>query len=106
MRLAMAMAAVAPLGFEGGSNETNHVSPFPSLAVKPGANPDDFSRVSVHREASGGWPLMGPVASSAAVSVRVPTRLVNQLESGTSSTVLMFFARVPDATLPDVTNRL
>ena len=38
---------------------------------------------------------MGPRAISSAETLVVPIRLVNQLESGTSSIVLMFLARVP-----------
>ena len=44
-------------------------------------------------EASGGRPRSGRATICSAVSSGVPMRLVNQLESGTSSIVLMFCAR-------------
>src|SRR6218665_2201791 len=96
-------AAVAPRGFFFASNETNQVSRLASLAVKPGAAPALFSRVSVHRCAAGAGPATGPRCSSSAVIGRLPIRLVNQLESGTSSTVLMLPAGVLVGFCPDVT---
>ena len=66
-----------------------------SLAVKPGCAPEVFSRISTQFDGSGGAPTFGPRTSSSFVIGLVPMRLVNQLESGTSSIVLMFFARRP-----------
>jgi hypothetical protein len=48
------------------------------------------------REGSGGAPMIGPRTSWSIVRFDVPIRLLNQLESGTSSIVLRFFARSPD----------
>ena len=64
--------------------------------MKPGWAPDVFSLMSTQRDGSGGAPRLGPRTISSTVTVVVPIRFVNQLESGTSSIVLMFFARVPD----------
>ena len=94
--MAIASAPVAPSGFDGGSNERNQVSPLAPRAVNPGANPDDFSRMTVQRSAAGGGPRLVPRSSSSTGSAFAPMRLVNQLESGTSSMVLMFWARVFD----------
>ena len=63
----------------GASEETNHVCPPASFAVKPAAAPALFSRVIVHEEGSGAGPSTGPATSSSAVSERAPMRLVNQL---------------------------
>src|SRR5690349_15561601 len=104
--VAMATDAVAPSGKYRGSNSRNHVSPRPSRAVKPGCAPLVFSRTSTHFDGSGGRPTIGPRVNSSTVSERVPMRLVNQLESGTSSIVLMSCARLPDGVYPGVTNRL
>ncbi len=82
------MAPVAPSGLVGASKDTNHVSPRASWAVNPAAKPLDFSRMTVHDASSGGAATFGPVTSSSADSPRVPIRLVNQLESGTSSMLL------------------
>src|SRR5215203_5105461 len=100
------MAAVAPSGLAGASKDTNQVSPAASFAVNPAANPEVFSRMIVQDEGSGGGPLLGPLINSSLFRVRVPMRLVNQLESGTSSTVLAFSARMPAGALRGVTNRL
>src|SRR5688500_17496163 len=102
----MATAPVAAPGAHLGSKARNQVSPFASVAVKPGCAPDDFSRISTHFDGSGGAPTFGPRASSSALIGREPIRLVNQLESGTSSMVLMFFARNPVGSYFAVTNRL
>ena len=72
------------------SNETNHVSPFESRIVKPGANPDRFGAMSVNGSGAGPVPARGPRAASSGDTGRERIRLVNQLESGTSSIVLMF----------------
>ena len=91
----MPTAPVAPPGAHGGSNWRNQVSPLASAAVKPGCAPAVFSRITIHFDGSGGAPTFGPRVMSSVVIGRVPMRLVNQLESGTSSMVLMFFARRP-----------
>src|SRR5262245_40084856 len=96
----MTTDAVAPSRNFGGSNSRNHVSPLASLAVKPGWAPAVFSRMSVHLDGSGGAPTFGPRVSASTVMGVVPIRFVNQLESGTSSMVLMFFARIPLALYP------
>ena len=101
----MTTAAVAPFGFEGGSNDTNHVSPLASRAVNPGAYPDAFSRMITHFSGAGGGPTLGP-RSSCSSGTALTMRLVNQLESGTSSMVLMFCARVFDGARSAVTKRL
>src|SRR6185503_15144430 len=102
----MTMAPVAPSGLDGGSNDTNHVSPFASRAVKPGAKPDDFSRITVHFARAGDTPGVDCRTMSAAVSGCGPTRFVNQLESGTSSIVLTLCARTCSDRRDAVTNRL
>ena len=102
----MTIAPVAPFGFDGGSNEMNQVSPLASRAVNPGAYPDDFSRMMVHFSGAGGGPALGPRTTSSTDTARLPMRLVNQLESGTSSTVLMLRARLFDGVRSLVTKRL
>src|SRR6185436_7971698 len=72
----------------------------------PGCEPDVFSFVRIQRDGSGGSPRFGPRAISSAETVVAPIRFVNQFESGTSSMVLMFCARVPDGRYAAVTNRL
>ena len=47
-----------------------------------------------HFSGAGGRPVLGPRRISSIDSSRVPMRFVNQLESGTSSIVLIFCARV------------
>src|SRR5688500_12003050 len=101
----MTMAAVAPSGLDGGSNEMNHVSPFASRAVKPGAKPADFSLITVHFALAGGAPGVDRWTISPAVSGCASIRLVNQLESGTSSIVLTLCARTFSGCLDAVTNR-
>jgi hypothetical protein len=77
-----------------------------SLAVTPGLPPADFCLKMTHFDGSGGAPRFGPRTSSSMLTVRAPTRLVNQLESGTSSIVLMFCARNPDGLRPGSANEL
>jgi hypothetical protein len=60
------------------------------LTVKPGVTPSLFEDVIVHGPAAGPTLLFGPVSISSAVSSLRPARLVNQLESGTSSIELRF----------------
>ena len=95
-----------PSGNSGESNCRNHVWPLASRAVNPGLVPADFSRSSVHFSGDGGVSELTPRASWAAVIGAAPMRLVNQLESGTSSMVLMLPARVFDGLRLAVTNRL
>src|SRR5262245_48414427 len=97
---------VAPSGAHGGSNSRNQVSPLASLAVKPGCEPDVFSLNSTHFDGSGGAPTCGPRVISSAEIGRAPMRLVNQFESGTSPIVLMFCARKPLDSRPELTNKL
>ena len=52
--------------------------------------------MTVQRSAAGGGPRLVPLNKSSTDSALAPMRLVNQLESGTSSMVLMFWARVLD----------
>src|SRR5262245_28054433 len=102
----MTTAAVAASGLYGGSNSRNHVSPVASLAVMPACAPDVFSLKMTHREGSGGAPTLGPRTTSSIVSALVPMRLVNQLESGTSSMVLTFCARSPEGLRRDTAKLL
>src|SRR5688572_14079957 len=102
----MTIAPVAPFGFGGGSNEMNQVSPLASRAVNPGANPADFSRMITHFSGAGAGPTLGPRTISSTVTARLPIRFVNQLESGTSSTVLMLRARLFDGVRSLVTKML
>ena len=61
--------------------------------------------MTTHFDGSGGLPTLAARISSAFAIGRVAMRFVNQLESGTSSIVLMFRARVPLASWSGVTNR-
>ena len=92
--VATTIAPVAPSGFAGASNETNQVSPAASFAVKPAAYPRSSrgSRSTTRDPA----PCRCRALDQFVVGQRTaPMRLVNQLESGTSSMVLMFCARTP-----------
>src|SRR5262245_64824590 len=100
----MTTAALSPSGHFA-SNATNQVSPLASIAVNPGLTPDDFSRMSVHCSGFGGRPVSGPETTCSGVNF-ASRRLVNQLESGTSPIVLMFFARRPDGLERCTTKRL
>ena len=80
-------APIRPRDSPAASKLTNQVSPFGSVQVKPGENPADFARMIVHLPGAGGRPSIGPRTASSFETGRVPMRLVNQLESGTSSTV-------------------
>ena len=77
-----------------------------SVAVKPGEKPADFARVIVHLPVAGGAPSIGPRTASSIEIGRVPMRLVNQLESGTSSTVFTLPARTFASGSPGRVNRL
>ncbi len=46
------------------TNDTNHVSPLASRAVKPGAYPAAFSRMMTHFSGAGGGPTLGPRTNS------------------------------------------
>ncbi len=64
--------------------------------VNPGVTPSLLRLVMVQVPAAGGRPAFVPLSSVGMCSgslIRGPTRLVNQLESGTSSTVLTLTAR-------------
>src|SRR5688500_2897335 len=61
--------------------------------VKPGVTPSDLRERIVHAPGAGPLPVSAPRARSAEDMGWRPIRLVNQLESGTSPTVLMFSAR-------------
>ncbi len=74
--------------------------------MNPGLVPADFSRSSVHFCGDGGTSELTPRASWAAVIDVLPMRLVNQLESGTSSIVLTLPARVFEGLRLAFTNRL
>ena len=90
----------------GDRTRRNHVSPLASRAVKPGCTPDVFSLITVHFDGSGGAPTIGPRRQLLGRDRgSVPIRFVNQLESGSSSIVLRFCARLPEGLLPDVTNK-
>ena len=93
--MATTTAPVAPSGFARESNDTKKVCPLASSAVKPGAAPALFSRVRVHFAGAGAGPATGPRTTSSTVSARLPMRFVNHPESGTSSIVLTFPARMP-----------
>ena len=71
----------------------NHTWPLASRIVKPGVTPSLFAAITVHGPAAGPVVVSGPFNSSSTVIGRAPIRFVNQLESGTSSTVLTFWAR-------------
>src|SRR5262245_16744508 len=77
----------------GGSNFKNQSCPLASLTVNPGVTPSLLDDVMVQTPGSGPGVVSGPLKTSAGVSGRAPARFVYQLESGTSSTVLTFFAR-------------
>src|SRR5688572_18130475 len=105
MRLATAIAPVAASGNPFASNDTNHVSPLLSVIVNPGANPVVFGLTTAHLPAAGPLPVSGPRTASSTESGRARIRLVNQLESGTSSIVLMLPAATFDALSPGRLNR-
>ena len=71
----------------------NHMTLALSRMVKPGVTPSLLPDTTVHLPGAGPLVVSGPRRTSSAVSGRTPARLVNQLESGTSSMVLMFSAR-------------
>ena len=60
----------------------------------------------VHGPGAGPVPVSGPRDSSSRVRGRARIRFVNQLESGTSSIVLMFCARTSGVGSPGRLNRL
>src|SRR5205809_2772400 len=104
--VATTVAPLAPSFQPGVSHERNQVSPPASAAVNPGEAPALFSREITQRSGLGGGPTFGPRTRSSADSERGRMRLVNQLESGTSSIVLTSRARVFDGCRDWVMNRL
>src|SRR4029450_5960896 len=82
------IALVAASGNPFASNDTNQRSPLASRIVKPGANPASLGRTTDHVPGAGPVPVRGPRTASSIDSGRARMRLVNQLESGTSSIVL------------------
>ena len=68
--------------------------------------PTDFSRSRTHFSGTGAVSELTPLARRSGVIGSAPMRLVNQLESGTSSMVLTFPARVLEGLRVAVTNRL
>jgi hypothetical protein len=69
------------------------MTPAESRIVMPGVTPSVLGSMIVQGPAAGPVPESGPFAASAGDHCAVPARLVNQLESGTSSMVLTFTAR-------------
>ena len=61
--------------------------------MNPGVTPSFFAAMTVQLPGAGPFVVSGPFSSSSTVIARVPSRFVNQFESGTSSTVLTFCAR-------------
>src|SRR5205085_898805 len=106
MRLLTMIAPVAAAGYPSAPNETNLRSPGRSVAVKRGAKPTSFAATTVMGPGAGPLPAAGPRAISSDDSVRARTRLVNQLESGTSSMVFTLAACTPVASSPGLPNRL
>src|SRR4051812_2120471 len=100
------MAPLAARGDPAASNVRNQTSPLESRTVNPGAKPDVFGRITVHEPLAGPLVVFGPAVSSAIDTGRAYTRLMNQLESGTSSIVLTSRARTPVAGSPGCANRL
>src|SRR5688572_3765315 len=82
----------------------NQRCPEASTIVNPGDTPLAFDD-TIHFPAAGPLAVSGPLAISAAVIVRAPRRFVNQLESGTSSTVFRFRALTFDAESPGFVKR-
>jgi hypothetical protein len=92
MRLATTSAPDAISGWSRTSSFRNHVSPRESSIVKPGDVPSLLLATITH------CPSAGPVCtidvvSSGSTTGRGDIRLVNQLESGTSSIVVTLRAR-------------
>ena len=73
------------------------MTPAVSRTVKPGAAPSFFARMTVSLPGAGPSPVTAPRITSPMVSGLVRMRLVNQLESGTSSMVLMLPRGCPAA---------
>ena len=83
---------------QGGSNEMNHVSPPAPRTIAPGAAPTSLGLMMVslppRRRPPSGL-VFAPCSSCSADTGWARIRLVNQLESGTSSIVFRFCARQP-----------
>ncbi len=71
----------------------NHSVPAASRTVKPGVMPSLLPETTVHGPGAGHPTRSGRALTSSVVSGCATTRLVNQLESGTSSMVLTLRAR-------------
>ena len=91
MRLTITLLAVCSSGFSWVSNLTRNLLPRASATTKPGLVPPTLPPTT--RIGSFGGPVEeAPRPASAGVTWRTPTRLVNQVESGTSSSALVFQA--------------
>src|SRR6187399_301718 len=96
--MAITAAPVAACGLLFGSNAINQVTPALSRIVNPGAAPSLLARMTVNLPGAGPVPVIGPRTISAMLNGCARIRLVNQLEFGTSSMVLIFIARgLPDS---------
>ena len=72
----------------------NHTWPFASRIVKPGVTPSIFAAITRPRSGGRARGRVGPLQQLVDRHRRArQCRFVNQLESGTSSTVLTFWAR-------------
>src|SRR6188472_4065414 len=98
----------AASGQHGGSKEMNHVSPPGPRTIAPGAAPTalGFMMVSLTPLRTVSATVFAPCRSCSADSGRVRIRLVNQLESGTSSIEFRFSARQPVLIVRGVANEL
>ena len=84
----------------------NQRSPFASRIVKPGVTPSLLPDAIVHLPGAGPVAVSGPLATSSTRHRLAPMiRFVNQLESGTSSIVLMLIARRFMSGSPGLPNR-
>src|SRR5512145_2641595 len=92
-------------GYPGGSNLTNQTWPAESRTVNPGITPSFLAEITVQPPGAGPVPDPGPLTSSSTVTGTAPSRLVNQFESGTSSTVFTFCARTSGVWSPGQANR-
>ena len=80
--------------FVAGSNFRKYVSPSESFDRKPGVTPCVFPPMTVSVPRAGPSPRFAPRISCSGEIAFMPIRLVNQLESGTSPSVLIFTARL------------
>jgi hypothetical protein len=91
IRLTIASVAVCISGFSLVSNFTRNFRLLASFMMKPGLPPPDLPEVMVNG-AIGSGPSIGPRATSSGERSSTPIRLVNQVESGTSSHALVLCA--------------